>query len=85
MSVAHQFTTLRGMAVLRQWDDSTARGYREIAEALERVEALPERWRKDAEQYARQVEEARRAGTPYGQMLSMATALRQCANELEKI
>lgn len=45
---------------------------------------LAARWRKEADQYMRQVEEARKAGTPHNQMLSMATALRQCAKELEQ-
>ena len=45
---------------------------------------LVKRWRKDADQYMRQVEEARKVGTPHDQMLSGATFLRQCANELEK-
>lgn len=47
------------------------------------MQKLIERWRKDADQYMRQVDEARSAGTPCDQMLSMATALRQCAKELE--
>lgn len=47
------------------------------------MQKLIERWRKDAEQYMRQVDEARKAGTPHDQMLSMATALQQCAKELE--
>lgn len=49
------------------------------------MENLIKRWRKDADQYQRQVEEARKAGTPFDQMLSMMTALRQCANELEAL
>lgn len=44
---------------------------------------LIEKWRKDADQYQRQVEEARRVGTSHDQMLSMMTALRMCAKELE--
>lgn len=42
------------------------------------------RWRKDANQYSKQVDEARTAGTPYDQMLSGMTFLRQCAKELEQ-
>jgi uncharacterized protein YukE len=49
------------------------------------LQKLIQRWRKDADQYSAQVEEARRAGTPYDQMLSGATFLRQCAKELEAI
>lgn len=44
---------------------------------------LIERWRADADQYQRQVEEARAKGNPHDQMLSGATFLRQCAKELE--
>ena len=47
------------------------------------MQNLIKRWRKDAEQYQKQVEEARKAGTPHDQMLSFAVALRQCAKELE--
>lgn len=42
------------------------------------------RWRKEADQYMRQVDEARAKGTPSDGMLAMATALRQCAKELEE-
>lgn len=42
------------------------------------------RWRKDADQYGKQVDEARKAGTPHDQMLSGMTFLRQCAKELEQ-
>lgn len=45
---------------------------------------LVKRWRKDAEHYMRQVDEARKSGTPHDQMLSGATFLRQCAKELEQ-
>jgi len=50
----------------------------------DRLADLVKRWRRDAEQYRAQIEEARRAGTPHDQMLSMMTALRQCASELER-
>jgi hypothetical protein len=46
---------------------------------------LIEQWRKDAEQYRKQVEEARAAGTPHDQMLAWQQALTACAKELEKI
>ena len=49
------------------------------------MRALIKRWRSDAAQYQRQVEEARVRGTPYDQMLSMTTALRQCAQDLERV
>ena len=42
-------------------------------------------WRKAADQYARQVEDARARGTPHDQMLSGMTFLRQCAKELEGV
>ena len=47
--------------------------------------SLIRRWRADAAQYQRQVEESRAKGLPYDQMLSLTTALRQCAVELERI
>ncbi len=43
------------------------------------------RWRKDADQYKRQVDEAQGKGLPHDQMLSAVTFLRQCAKELESI
>lgn len=52
---------------------------------MEPFNTLAKRWQKDAEQYMRQVEEARQAGTPYDQMLSMATALRQCSKDLTSL
>jgi len=51
----------------------------------ESLTQLSNRWRKEAEFYFKQVEEARRAGTPHEQMLSMGTVLRQCAKELEGV
>lgn len=48
-----------------------------------KLRGLIRRWRKGADQYAKQVEEARAAKTPYDQMLSAKTFLRQCAKELE--
>lgn len=47
--------------------------------------ALVSRWRNDAATYQKQVDEARRVGTPHAQMLSAATFLRQCANDLEAL
>jgi len=44
---------------------------------------LAQRWRRDADQYQRQVEEARAKNLPHDQMLSMMTCLRLCARELE--
>lgn len=49
----------------------------------EEIQKLISRWRKDAEQYQSQVEEARAKNLPHDQMLSMMTALRACAKELE--
>lgn len=49
------------------------------------LRALIKRWRSDAAQYQRQVEEARTRGTPYDQMLSMTTGLRGCAQDLERV
>jgi hypothetical protein len=49
-----------------------------------KIVKLLTRWRKDADQYMRQVEEARAAGTPCDQMLSAGTFLRMCAKELEQ-
>lgn len=43
---------------------------------------LANQWEKEAAQYMRQVEEARRAGTPSEGMLAQATVLRQCAKDL---
>ena len=51
----------------------------------EQLLALAARWRKDAEAYQKQVDEARRVGTPHAQMLSAATFLRQCAKDLEAL
>jgi hypothetical protein len=41
------------------------------------------RWRKSAEQFQKQVDEARAAGSPFAQMLAEALTLRACAKELE--
>jgi hypothetical protein len=43
------------------------------------------RLRRDADQYQRQVEEARRLGTPWEQQLSIKTTYRECATNLERI
>ena len=50
----------------------------------EQVEQLIKRWKRDADQYQAQVEEARAKKLPHAQMLSMMTCLRQCAKELER-
>jgi hypothetical protein len=44
---------------------------------------LAQRWRRDADQYQRQVEESRAKGLPHDQMLSMMTSLRSCARDIE--
>ena len=44
---------------------------------------LVTRWRRDADQYQRQVEESRAKNLPHDQMISMMTCLRLCARELE--
>jgi len=49
------------------------------------LEELVTRWRKDAEQYIRQVEEARRAGSSHEGMLNVALTLRRCALDLEQL
>lgn len=43
------------------------------------------RWRKDADQYMKQVEEARAKSLPHDCMMGMASALRLCAKEMEQI
>ena len=48
------------------------------------VEQLVASWLRSAEAYSRQVAEARAAGLDHACMLGMATALRQCANDLKK-
>jgi hypothetical protein len=48
-----------------------------------KVHELVEKWRKDAEFYRRQVEEARANQTPHDMMLAGMSFLRQCAKELE--
>lgn len=48
------------------------------------LEKLVRKWKKDADDYQRQTEEARNAGSPHDQMLSLMTALRGCAAELER-
>ena len=45
---------------------------------------LAARWKRDADQYQVQVEEARAKGLPHEQMLSLMTCLRACAAELQK-
>jgi len=49
------------------------------------LQKLISQWRSEADQYQRQVDEARAKGTPHDQMLSGATFLRQCAKELEGV
>ncbi len=41
------------------------------------------RWKSDADQYQKQVEEARAKNLPHAQMLSMMVCLRACAKEVE--
>lgn len=52
---------------------------------LDNLNKLIIRWRKDAQTYQKQVEESLLKNLPHDQMLSMATCLRSCANDLEKI
>lgn len=47
------------------------------------MQDLVTKWRNDAAQYMKQVEEARRAGTPHEGMLYAATTYRECAAALE--
>ena len=49
------------------------------------IQKLIARWRKDADAYQRQVEEARKYSVPHEQMLSGMSFLRQCAKELEHV
>jgi hypothetical protein len=51
----------------------------------EQLLKLVQHWRRDAEQYKKQVEECRLASVPHDQMLSMMTCLRACAKELEGV
>ena len=51
---------------------------------LSKVKSLASKWRREADAYQKQVEEARAAGTPHDQMLSLMTALRSCAIDIEK-
>ena len=50
---------------------------------LSPIEKLIAQWRKEADQYQRQVDEARSKNLPHDQMLAAATFLRQCAKALE--
>lgn len=83
-----QLHTLEGMHVLRQWDETCSRGWLEATQSLEQIKkglpALAARWRKESDQYMKQVREARERGTPWQGMLAMADALRLCAKELEE-
>lgn len=47
------------------------------------LEKLIERWRKEADAYMKQVDEARNKKLSHDCMLGTATTLRQCAKELE--
>ncbi len=51
----------------------------------EKLEKLVIKWKKDADSYQKQVEEARIKNSPFDQMLSAATFLRSCAKELESL
>lgn len=55
-----------------------------IARVRKPVYDLIARWRKDADQYAQQVEEAKSKGTPWVDMEAYRIQLRICARELEK-
>ena len=50
-----------------------------------KTDALIKRWRADAEQYKRQLEELRAKQLPHEQHLSMMTCLRSCALGLEEM
>ena len=47
------------------------------------LERMVRRWKADADQYQKQVEEARAKKLPHDQMLSMMVCLRGCAKEVE--
>ena len=54
-------------------------------ETKREMENLANRWRKDADQYQRQVDESRSKNLPCEQTVSAVTFLRQCAKELENL
>lgn len=60
----------------------------ELIESAKRASGSLERmvrhWKADADQYQKQVEEARAKNLPHDQMLSMMTCLRACAKEVER-
>ena len=46
---------------------------------------LADRWRRESNQYQKQVEECRSKGLPCEQMLSMMLCLRSCARDLDAV
>lgn len=48
------------------------------------LERIVKRWKADADQYQKQVEEARSKNLPHDQMLSMMACLRSCSKEIER-
>ena len=54
-----------------------------LEKQMQTIRELRDRWRRGADQYQRQVEEARSKNLPHDQMLSMMTCLRSCARDLE--
>jgi hypothetical protein len=49
------------------------------------LERTVKRWKADADQYQKQVDEARLKGLPHDQMLSMMSCLRACAKDVDGI
>ena len=56
-----------------------------LEEFEKRCKELAVKWRKDADQYMRQVGEARQVGTPHDQMFATALTYRECAKAIESI
>jgi len=48
------------------------------------LDGMATRWKADADQYQKQVDEARAKNLPHDQMLSMMVCLRACAKEVER-
>lgn len=55
-----------------------------VERAIGSLERMVRRWKADADQYQKQVEEARAKNLPHDQMLSMMVCLRACAKEVER-
>lgn len=52
---------------------------------LDKLQQLVKLWRKEADQYQVQVEEARRKGTEHQGMLGLHLMLRNCAKQVEAL